>query len=113
MHLSLMQDDSPGLKKDDPMILVQPERRAKLYNRPVEVILAYTVLGWGINISLMAWLSTRLPTDLTVGSRCVSDGVLVKKAVFCLNEGEWDCLLLRVSFNNHHYKTCHIKFLDE
>ncbi|KAF7338836.1 hypothetical protein MSAN_02206500 [Mycena sanguinolenta] len=44
-YLSLMQDNGPGMKEDNPMVLVQPERRPKLYNRPIEVILAYTAVG--------------------------------------------------------------------
>ncbi|KAJ6469299.1 hypothetical protein C8R45DRAFT_1016618 [Mycena sanguinolenta] len=104
-HFFLMQDDSPGLKKDDPMILVQPERRAGLYNRPVEVILAYTVQEQSTG------------HELTVGSKCVSDGVLVKQAIYCEEHRKWDCTCGRRSrsrsvskvfcceISGHNYKT--------
>ncbi|KAJ6469304.1 hypothetical protein C8R45DRAFT_1016629 [Mycena sanguinolenta] len=86
MYLSLMQDDSPGSRENNPIILVQPERRAKLYNRPVEVILAYTVQEWGHDSG-----GRFVPIELAVGSRCVSDGVLVKKAIYCEEHRKWDC----------------------
>ncbi|KAF7338850.1 hypothetical protein MSAN_02207900 [Mycena sanguinolenta] len=76
-YLSLMQeqDDSPGLKEDNPMVLVQPERRPRVYNRPVEAILAYTA-DEGF--------------QLAVGSRGASDGVLVQKAFFCKLDKRWN-----------------------
>ncbi|KAJ7146943.1 hypothetical protein C8R44DRAFT_758519 [Mycena epipterygia] len=38
-YLSLLRDDSVGSTADKPMVLVQPERREGLYNRPVKIIL--------------------------------------------------------------------------
>ncbi|KAF8146516.1 hypothetical protein K438DRAFT_1869167 [Mycena galopus ATCC 62051] len=36
--LPLMKNGSPGWTEDEPMVLVQPERRAGLYNRPIKVL---------------------------------------------------------------------------
>ncbi|KAJ6457920.1 hypothetical protein C8R45DRAFT_560950 [Mycena sanguinolenta] len=38
IHLTLMQNNSVGLTKEDPIVLVQPERRPGLYNRPVKLL---------------------------------------------------------------------------
>ncbi|KAF7338851.1 hypothetical protein MSAN_02208000 [Mycena sanguinolenta] len=115
-YLYLMQDDSPGSKEDNPIILVQPERRAKLYNRPIEVVLAYTVDKWGAH------------GNFAVGSRGVSDGVLVPEAFLCKHHLQWDCNCGRrgqQSVTQAYWcelplnrgpltsNTCHIKFLDE
>ncbi|KAJ7491366.1 hypothetical protein B0H11DRAFT_2008826 [Mycena galericulata] len=37
-HFSLMQNNSPGWTEDKPMVLVQPERRPGLLNRPFKVL---------------------------------------------------------------------------
>ncbi|KAF7338849.1 hypothetical protein MSAN_02207800 [Mycena sanguinolenta] len=121
-YLSLMQDDSPGCKEADPMVLVQPERRPKLDNRPIEVVLAYTVDEWGRR------------GRLAVGSRGLTDGVLVEKAVFCKLHQNWDsncvcgqngsgtrsvtrvfwCTFVLDQISHKTYlPACNIKFLDE
>ncbi|KAF7351638.1 hypothetical protein MSAN_01596400 [Mycena sanguinolenta] len=38
IHLTLMENSTVGLTEEDPIVLVQPERRRGLYNRPVNVV---------------------------------------------------------------------------
>ncbi|KAF7338837.1 hypothetical protein MSAN_02206600 [Mycena sanguinolenta] len=121
-YFLLSDDGCPGCKKDSPMVLVQPERRPKLYNRPIEVILAYTVIERDGR------------RHLAVGSKGVSDGVLVEEAHYCMTHWQWDCtwwggysltgsrsvtqaFWCEFSLNDDSYKTylpaCNIRFLDE
>ncbi|KAJ7120206.1 hypothetical protein C8R44DRAFT_787778 [Mycena epipterygia] len=64
-YLSLLQDDCVGSTADKPMVLVQPERREGLYNRPVKVISTTTLVG--LQGSLKIAIGTILYTDSEQG----------------------------------------------
>ncbi|KAJ6528731.1 hypothetical protein DFH09DRAFT_1185610 [Mycena vulgaris] len=86
-HISLMNDRSDGSAEDNPIVLVQPERRAGLYNRPVRVINNYR------------------RQHAVVGEMGHTDGIVTGLG--------YKCVFPHRGGDTEYFKAGDIKFLDE
>ncbi|KAJ7160646.1 hypothetical protein C8R43DRAFT_1105247 [Mycena crocata] len=77
-RVALLQDDSLGCTAENPLVLVQPERRARLFDRPFKVI-----RKWGVRAisSLAAHSLTRLYPVFQYWYMGYSDGILLPDEV--------------------------------
>ncbi|KAJ6554297.1 hypothetical protein B0H19DRAFT_1262678 [Mycena capillaripes] len=97
-YFSLMKSDSAGWAEDKPMILVQPERRLGLYNRPVKVL-----SDDGLHFSFHP----------SIGALGHTDGVPTYQ-LFISGLGEVKAAYKCIFAGKHGYlPTNYIKFLDE